>query len=131
MKDISLKQWLISLGVAILMVVACLFIFKITSADTAVKVLTCLCNSFFITGGVVLCFGLLIWCANHGSFTGLSYGFKQIFEKRRFEKQFEKRERYGEYRERKLKNQHEFMHMIIVGLGFVVISFIFLLFIYI
>lgn len=129
MKNINLKKLLITTCVSIVLVVGCLFIFKIHEADTSAKVLTSICNSFFVVGGIVLCLGLLTWCSNHGAFIGLMYGFKTIFERRRFEKSFQQRQSYGEYRASKLAKQKDFLHLILVGVAFLLISIIIMLFI--
>lgn len=129
MKNISKKEWLVAMLVSIVITIIALFIFNITNVLTKSDIFKCLCNSFFVSGFIVLDFGLLTWCSNQGAFVGLTYGFRQIFEKRRFEKAFLERESYGSYRERKLKNQKNCLHMIIIGLGFIAISIIFLLFV--
>ena len=129
MKNIDKKKLFITLGVGVAFVVACLFVFNIQKADTTQLVLTSICNSFFVVGGIFVCFGLLIWCSNHGAFIGLQYGFKMIFEKRRFEKSFQQRQSYGEFRASKLEKQKVFMHFIIVGVSFILISIIVLMFI--
>ena len=85
MKNIDKKALLISSIIAVLLVTGCLFIYKIHQATTKAEVLTSICNSFFVVGGVYVLFGGLTWCSNHGAFIGLQYGFKRIFEKRRFE----------------------------------------------
>lgn len=129
MKNIDLRKLLITTGVSIALVVGCLFIFKIHQADTTAKVLTSICNSFFVVGGIILCLGLLTWCSNHGAFIGLMYGFKTIFERRRFEKSFQQRQSYGEYRESKLAKQKEFLHFVVVGVVFLILSIIIMFFI--
>ena len=129
MKKINLKKLLILTVVSVALIVGCLFIFKIHEADTTAKVLTSICNSFFVVGGIILCLGLLTWCTNHGAFVGLMYGFKTIFERRRFEKSFQQRQSYAEYRESKLAKQKEFLHFILVGVVYLLISINIMLFI--
>ena len=129
MKNIDLRKLLITTGVSIVLVVGALFIFKIHQADTTAEVLTSICNSFFVVGGIILCLGLLTWCSNHGAFIGLMYGFKTIFERRRFENAFKQRQSYGEYRESKLAKQKDFLHFIVVGVVFLLLSIIIMVFI--
>lgn len=127
MKNIDKKQLIITTLIGLVLVAGCLFIFKIHQADSASKVFTSICNSFFVVGGVYICLGLLTWCTNEGAFVGLTYSFHRIFEKRRFEKTFQERPTYAEYREKKLAKQKTFAHFIIPGVCFIVISIIFLL----
>ena len=129
MKNINIKKLIITAGVGVAFVVGCLFIYKIHVAQTTSEVLTSICNSFFVVGGIFLFLGLLLWCTNHGAFTGLSYGIKRIFEGRRFEKSFQQREKYGDYRARKLSKQKDFLHFIIIGVIFLFISIIIIFFI--
>lgn len=126
MKDISAKAWIIVILINLLMVVGCMFIYKILEADTTEKVFTCLCNSCFVGGAFMFGFGLLVWCANQGAFIGIQYGVKQIFEKRQSPSKFEKRKSYAEYRSEKLKKKANFEHMLIVGASFIALSLIFL-----
>lgn len=129
MKKIDKKKLIILYAIGVLLVGGCLFVFKILEADTAKLVLTSFCNSFFVVGGILMFLGLAIWCANHGAFVGLTYSWKRIFEKRRSEKAFQKRQKYSEYRESRLAKQKEFLHFIVVGVSFILISLVFLLFI--
>lgn len=129
MKNLDKKKLIILYGISIVLVGVCLFIFNILTAYNLQLVFTSLCNSFFAVGGIMLCLGLLIWCGNKGVFIGLTYGFKRIFEKRRSEKYFQNRQSYGDYRAQKLEKQKDFWPFIIVGVSFIIISIIFLLFI--
>ncbi len=129
MKNIDKKALLISSIIAVLLVTGCLFIYKIHQATTKAEVLTSICNSFFVVGGVYVLFGALTWCSNHGAFIGLQYGFKRIFEKRRFEKSFENRQPYMEYRDSKLAKQKSYLHFILIGALFVAVSIVILFFI--
>jgi len=125
MKDTTLKEWIITISTTIAMFVGAMFIYKINEAATSEEVFKCLCNSAFVSGALIFGFGLLVWCANQGAFVGLQYGVKQIFEKRRFEKGFESRKSYAEYRESKMKKQVRFKHMLVVGTFFIALSIIF------
>ncbi|MBP5551014.1 MAG: DUF3899 domain-containing protein [Bacilli bacterium] len=130
MKSIDKKRLITLYCIGILLVGGCLFIFKILNANTLQLVFTSLCNSFFAVGGIILCLGLLIWCGNKGAFIGLTFTFRRMFfEKRRSEKAFQQRLSYSEYREKKLAKQKKYLHFIIVGVSFIIISIIFLLFI--
>ena len=129
MKHIDMKKFIITSIVGVVLVVGCLFLYKIHVATNAAEVLTSICNSFFVVGGIFLCLGLLLWCSNHGAFIGLMYGFKQIFERRKFEKAFQERQSYGEYRESKLAKQKAFLHFILIGVIFLLISIILIFFI--
>lgn len=129
MKNLDKKRLIILYAVGIVLVGGCLFIYKILDANTLQLVFTSLCNSFFAVGAILLFLGLAIWCGNHGAYIGLTYNFRKIFEKRKPEKAFQQRESYAQYRERKLSKQKAFMHFIIVGVSFIIISIVFLLFI--
>lgn len=129
MKKIFSKSLLFTFIAGLVLVTGCLFVFKIHEADTLAKVLTSFCNSMFIVGGLLMFFGLLIWCTNHGAFVGLQYGFKRIFEKRRFQAAFEARQSYSEYRESKMAKHRPYADYIIVGVFFIIISIVIYFFI--
>ena len=130
MKKIDKKKLIILYIIGIVLVGGCLFIFKILQANTLKLVFTSLCNSFFAVGAILLFFGLALWCANHGAFTGLTFRWRRIFEKRKPEKAFQQqRKSYGEYRAERLEKQKPYLHFIVVGISFIIISIVFLLFI--
>lgn len=126
MKDIRLKAWVIVASSAIVLLYVLITIFKKRIGfDTVSSTFECLSNAFFLTGGLITGVGLLVFASNHGMFTGLGYGVKTIFEKRRFKKSFENRKSYGEYREEKLKKKSPFQHFLIIGGALIALSIIF------
>ncbi len=129
MKHIDIKKLIITSIVGVVLVVGCLFIYKIHVAVTTAEVLTSICNSFFVVGGIFLFLGLLLWCTNHGAFTGLTYGIKRVFDGKRLVRNLKERETYGDYRARKLAKQKDYLHFILIGVIFLIISIILIFFI--
>lgn len=97
------------------------------SQDTSKEVMHILCDSFFVPGIVILGFGLLVVASNGGTFDMLVYGTKKFFSL--FSKNPNKQlhETFYEYRVAKSENKGEFLHLIVVGLFFIVISIIFMI----
>ena len=99
-------------------------IFNQESKTEAMKILT---NSYFVPGVLILGFGLLVVASNGGTFDMLIYGTRKFFDL--FRKPHNRRitETFYEYRKTKQESPMEFLFMIFVGLGFIVVSLIFLI----
>ena len=73
-----LLPWLIELGVSLLVFLAVvLFRGVFRSTDTA-AIYSGLCDAFFVPGALLVCFGLLAFCARGGVFDIFSYGAKSL-----------------------------------------------------
>lgn len=89
------------------------------------EVLQAVCDGFFVSGVLLICFGLLIFSSNMGTFDMISYGVRQavrIIAPRKIEKKT-----FYDYRVEKQKKKKNFLPMIFCGIGEVVISFLVLL----
>ncbi len=89
-----------------------------------------LCDAFFLPGIFSVLFGLLIWVANEGAFTGLTYALKTAF-RALMPGGRNRQERYYDYlQSRKEKKVTGYGFLFHVGCAFVVISAVFLILFY-
>lgn len=90
------------------------------------EVLTILSDAFFIPGVLFIGTGLIIYASNEGLFLSVLYGFKAIgrtITAKKDEKLME--EKYHEYYARQMEKKSKWKHFVMVGIAFVVISFLF------
>jgi len=89
------------------------------------QLLRALCDGFFVGGMALFGFGCLVYARNEGLFDGLTYGVSNLFATRNLagEKQTM---RYSEYKEQKKAKRKSSKGLLISGLFYTVISFIFL-----
>lgn len=80
-------------------------------------------DALFAPGILFVCFGLLVFSSNQGTFDMLSYGVKWLFNT--FKKDMPKMESFYDYTIAKHEKTKSFGYICIVGLFFVAISFIF------
>lgn len=99
-------------------------VFKQDTTQDTFKVLT---NAFFVSGILMLCFGLLCFSSNQGAFTMLTYGTRKFFSmfKRRLDRNVE--DTYLNYKMSKLEKQTPFIHLVLVGAVLICISLLFLI----
>ena len=73
---------------------------------------------------------MLLFCANQGAFTMLSYGMRRFFSlfKRNYSRDVN--DTYANYKLAKLENPKSMGYLLIVGAVFIAISLIFLIFYY-
>ena len=95
-----------------------------------------LCDGFFVTGIVLLCFGAMMWIAQAGGFHGLSYLFYSVSYMFTSNKnRFSKRKNYYEYKVEKEAKEADkdktLQHRIlIVGAASFAVSIVFLILFY-
>lgn len=100
-------------------------------AKDAQEVMQALCDAFFVSGILLLCFGALVFCSSKGSFDGLSYILHVFFVGHNWSKtNFKDKQTYREYVEEKHAKRKEKgfnpAFMVLVGLAFMAVSFVFL-----
>ncbi|MDE7264328.1 MAG: DUF3899 domain-containing protein [Anaeroplasmataceae bacterium] len=91
------------------------------------KVLT---DSFFASGVILFCFGLLILSYNEGTFDMVMFGVKRFFGLFRKDLSKLKDETFYDYRCAKHEYKKGFGYLLIVGLVFIAFSLLFLIFYY-
>lgn len=136
-KPMTLRRFLLqyvlpfAAGIVIVFVYAVLLdVFN--SENTASDVFALLSNGSLIVGAVLAGVGLLVFSADQGTFDGIGFAFKGI------SRQFipgaallQHRESYQHYVERKHRTSSEFLHFVFVGLFFIAMSGLMLVFYYV
>ena len=102
-------------------------VFKQVSSS---EVMHILCDSFFVPGILILGFGLLVVASNGGTFDMLIYGTKKFFDLFRKPQYRKITNTFYDYRRAKEEHPGEFLYLVLVGLGFIIVSLIFLIFYY-
>ena len=97
-------------------------------AETTAELIKDLCDSFSVSGLMLIFMGLLIFVGNDGFFSILSYGFKMIFQA---VKKDPRMERFHEYKRRRVENPSPYVHLLIVGAIYLAIGLIFLAIFYV
>jgi hypothetical protein len=123
-------KYIITTGIGILMCVGVILIGDISNQESISDVMKILTNAFFVPGILILGFGLLILASNGGTFDMLSYGTKKFFDLFRRPQYRKITDTFYDYRKAKQENPIDFMYMIFIGLGFLVISVVFLVLYY-
>ena len=82
-----------------------------------------LSDGFFVPGILLLCFGLLVFSSNEGTFDMLAFGFKWL--KNLFKKDMPKMGSFYDYKLARHEKSKSFGYICIVGLVLVAISAIF------
>lgn len=95
------------------------------------QVMRILCDAFFVPGVCLTGAGLIVLASNGGAFYMLSYGvrflffmFKDVFTGGKAERKYKD---YYEYRKAKSEQKRSVAFMLIVGVGFLAVSVIFLI----
>ena len=80
-------------------------------------------DGFFVPGILFVCFGLLIFSSNEGTFDMLAFGVKWL--KNTFKKNMPRMESFYDFKEARHEKSKSFGYICIVGLFFVAISALF------
>ncbi len=126
----TVRRYLISVGVGLLIVCLVLFLRNIFNETDANRILIILNDAFFISGLCLICAGGLVFVSSKGMFYMLSYGISQLFTARKRHIKDRKYKDYYEYV--KAKDEQEktsCAFLLLVGLAFVAVSLIFLIWI--
>ena len=78
-------------------------------------------DAFSVAGGVSILLGLLMWIADAGAFDTISYGFSALSAQRKYKDLYEYSMKKKETRSRR---RGHFLSFVIVGFGFLGISFL-------
>lgn len=127
-KNKQTKTWVkyVSATIALLVValVICLSrdLFTKTEPSDIIKIL---CDATSVPGIVYVCFGLLSFCNQQGTFDGLGYTFKSWMRTTKNYRNDEKSPKsYSEYKESVKGKRKISWHFIVVGLFFIAIGVI-------
>ncbi len=121
------KRYVISIGVGLLITVLVALSRNIFAEDEINRVLISLVDSFFISGICLTCVGALVFVSNEGMFYMISYGFSLFFNIRRRDINGRKYKDFYEYKSAKEEKQHSCAYLLLVGLGFLAVSALFLI----
>ena len=123
----TLKKYLITLGVGLLLVfliISSKGIFDVTDAKSVFHIL---CDAFFAIGFTMAGIGLLVYTSNEGVFDGLVFGVTSFFNM--FRKNYEKKYKdLYEYKESKASKKYSFGFLLICGMALLAVSVVMYLF---
>lgn len=85
-----------------------------------------LCDAFAVSGMLMLCFGLLVFVTNGGTFDMLAFGIRKLFDLFKKDLTKVKYRTFYDYRKSHQEKKRSFWYLIIVGGGFLLVSVIFL-----
>lgn len=94
--------------------------------DTA-KIFHILCDAFFVPGTLLVCFGLLIFTTNEGTFDGMTYAVKSFVNMLR-KHNLKTYDSYYDYKASRKSRDTKFGYLIICGLFFIAVSAVMLFF---
>lgn len=88
------------------------------------------CDAFFISGTLLACSGALVWLSKQGTFNGLSFSIKQVFDIHKIRRdEWKPKETFADYKQRvaeKVKNR-EFLFLVISGSFYLLLAILFLI----
>ena len=125
-RKIFLRNFFITLGIGAAVSVGFMFILGAFSQTETYQTYRAFHNSFFVSGVILICMGLLVISANAGTFTILGYGVSLWGKLLHKEISAESRSYYN-YRERRLANKKPFVHFLAAGGVLVLIAIVFLI----
>ncbi len=122
----KLKQYLITTGVGLLLTFLIALLRDVVSQTETKEVIKILCDSFFVSGTLLTCVGLLIVASNLGAFEMIVYGMTSFidFFRKRSERKYAT---FYDYHEARANNKTSFWYMLIIGLALIGVSLIFLM----
>lgn len=89
------------------------------------RLMSDLCDAFFVPGIIMTCLGLLIFCTNGGAFDMLAFGMLKFFDLFKRDLTKVKYRTFYDYRQAQKEKKRSFWSFIIVGLVFVAVSAVF------
>ncbi len=125
----NLKRYLISIGVGCLIALAVMLIRNIFSETDTNQILVILNDAFFISGTCLTCVGGLVFVSNKGMFNMLGYGISTLFAVRFKNLRDRKYRDFYEYKKAKEEKQHSYAYLLLVGLAFIAVSLVLLIWI--
>lgn len=127
----KIRKYLITILVGLIISFSIMIAKDIFSSPNEKTVFHILCDSFFVSGVLIAGYGLLVVASNGGTFDMFIYGVSKFFNMFRKDMNKEKHKSFYEYRLAKAeKPKNEFWYLVIIGMIFILISLLFLMFYY-
>ncbi len=123
------KQYLIALGVGLLLAFIAMLSMGIFAETDSTRILITLNDAFFVSGMCLICVGGLIFVSDEGVFRMLSYSISLFFQIRFRDIKRRKHKDFYEYKKAKDEKKHSCAHFLIVGLSFLAVAFLLLIWI--
>ncbi len=123
------RRYLISIGVGLFIAFVVMLTRDIFSETDVNRILVTLNDAFFISGMCLACVGGLVFVSNNGIFRMLGYGMTLLFGKIRRNVRERKYKDYYEYKTAKEEEQHSYAYLLLVGLAFIAVALILLIWI--
>ncbi len=123
----KILRFLIAMLIGIAVCLTILFVKDIFSAQTPQEIYKILSDAFAVPGILLLLGGVFVWIVRQGTFSGMGYAFRQIWNALHSQKyRDEHKETFSEYRERKSGGEKpSFLYLIIIGSAFLLPGIIF------
>ena len=123
----AVKRYLIALAVGFGLAAYLLWQKDIFAQTDTATIFHILCDAFFVPGVLLVCFGLLIFTTNEGTFDGMTYAVKSFVNM--FRKQnLKKFDSYYDYKASRKNRDTKFGYLVICGLFFIAVSLVMLYF---
>lgn len=122
-----MKKYLITIIIGLVFTGLILLSKDIIFQENAKDVFHILTDSFFVTGVVLSGVGVIIFASNEGTFDMLKFGVIKFFDLFKRDMTKVKYRTFYDYRVERLEHKQGFGFMLLVGIGFIAISIIFLL----
>ena len=126
----KLVKYAITLAVGLLIALAVSFVRSLYWLTNAKDIIMTICDCFTVAGAVLVCFGLLIFCSNGGTFDMLSFGMLKVVGLFKRNPGKEDRQTFHEYREAKQGNKRSFGYIVFCGLFYCAVAVVFLIIYY-
>ena len=126
----TVYKYLITAAFGAVLAFIVLLIKDVFHLSQTVDVMKALCDGFFVSGVVLVCVGGLVFVSNGGVFDMLAYGIRTFFESFKKNVTDRKYRTYYDYKESKKDRKTSFSFLVIVGVVFIAVSMIFLVFYY-
>ncbi len=122
------KRYVICICVGLLIACTVMLTRNIFEETDTNQILIILNDAFFISGTALTCVGGLVFVSDKGMFHMLSYGVSLFFtvRKRHMERKYKD---FYEYKKAKEEEKHGCTHLLLVGLAFIAVSLILLIWI--
>lgn len=127
MKKRKYLKYIITLTVGLVIAFLICILKNIFQQDNINDVYHILVDAFFVSGIMILCYGLLVLAANGGTFTIITYGIRRFFGMFRKDISKELHKDYAEYKLARLEDKKPIIYLVLCGLILILISFIFLI----
>jgi len=123
-------RYIVASSICAILTVIIMLSLKVWACETEKEVYRILVNSFFVPGVVMFGFGLLVMATNEGTFDMLKYGVYRMFSFLKRDVNNIKYVTFYDYKVAQRDKRSPFLYLVIVGLAFVAISLILLIFYY-